>query len=258
MIDAIRTARWGVAAIALATSAGAVADGPVKLLASTETTLEIQLTTAPSASDGAVAVQRMRFTKREGGTGWRLEPSDAASAESVDLDGIGLAGDATCERLGVGIAKTTGEFAIAVPLHEGDAAVCVIESGAIVRVFLADAWYFDLQDAVAAAPSTPPAVTCLRWRADRPDGTSVRTAILTAMDPRFRRVSGSRLAALSFTAGGDVARANTDAARAALRFGQPDGTPNEDLQLRLYRWLLARLAPAGASPESAPSGPGTP
>ena len=60
MIDAIRTARWGVAAIALATSAGAVADGPVKLLASSETTLEIQLTTpyCPYAENIVAEIKR--------------------------------------------------------------------------------------------------------------------------------------------------------------------------------------------------------
>ena len=234
------------------------ATNPVRIVMASDTALELELQTAPSPVGGAVVFERVRFVREDASHGWRLEAFVEPTAPQPPLL-FATAEASALEPLAVGIAKVSGDAAIVIPLHEGDAAICILEEGRVVHAYLADGFFFALRDSVSVAPPQPIALQCFRWKLGEPGPTSIRSAILSSIDPRFRVGAGQRHAAQSFPCGSDVKRSNVESARAALRYGQKELAPPADAQSDLYRWLFAHLelsAPTrGAAPLPAAAAP---
>jgi len=237
------------------------ADGPVRVVSTSDTTLELELRTAPpSSSGGAVSLsgERVRFVRRADSQGWRLEQAAPGAIATAALS-FDVAGDQAMRTLDKSIAEVHGERAVIVPLHEGDAAICVLDGGVVREVFLADTLIPSIDAEITAAraanpgkPTTLPAFVCLRYRIDKPGSTPIRAMVLGSMDERAHNLGVERLAARSFEQGSDIRTANTEAARAAIDYAQPEPEQPRSAQHAFYRWALANLGRSSAMPSPKP------
>jgi hypothetical protein len=123
-----------------------------------------------------------------------------------------------------------------IPLPDGDAAVAVLNDGAVTAAYFAD----DLVPALVAAQTQPRAkstgLACLGWPLSDDEGAT-RLLLVALCDPRTRETTAVRLAAEPVRRTRDVRAADADAARAAIVFAQSPFDSSEDPEMAIYRWI---------------------
>lgn len=240
------------------------ADGPVRVVSADDKTLELELRTAPpSSSGGAVSLagDRVRFVRRTDSQGWRLENA-APRAIATSALSFDDAGKHPMRALDKSIADAHGERAAIVPLQEGDAAICILDGGVVREVFLADTVIPSIDAEITAAraanpgkPTMAAAFFCMRYRVAKPGSTPIRALVLGTMDEdeRVHATAIEYLAARAFVKGSDIRDANTEAARAAIEYANPEPERPPTAQHAFYRWALANMGRASAVPSAKPS-----
>lgn len=224
------------------------ASRPVRVVRSTDTALELEIRTAPSSQGGAVSLAEVRFTRKAPDAPWRLASAGDGARGAADAPpAFGAARTGTLRALGREVGEATGDAAILLELHDGDAAIAVIRGAAVDEAYFAD----DLVPALADAQWKPRArltgLTCLLWPVP-PDEGAVRVLLLALFDPLTQGAAASRLVDEAMRRTRDVREADGDAARAALLFAQPGRVRLDAPELALYRWIHASLeATRGAS-----------
>jgi hypothetical protein len=212
-------------------------DAPVRIVSASETQLDLEILTAPSSQGGAVLRSSIRFTRESPAASWRL--SDAPSGARVAPDSalvFDAAARGALRPLGPEIASAEGDSARVLPLLDGDAAVAIVNDGAVTAAYFAD----DLVPALVAAQTQPrakpAALACLGWPLSGEEGAT-RLLLIALCDPRTRETAAARLAAEPVRRTRDVRAADADAARAAVVLAQPPIDPSDDPEMAIYRWI---------------------
>jgi hypothetical protein len=224
------------------------ASRPVRIVRSTDTALDLELRTAPSSEGGAVSLAEVRFTREAPDAPWRLASAGDGARGAADAPpAFAEARKGTLRALGREVGEATGDAAILLELHDGDAAIGIMRGAAVAEAHFAD----DLVPALASAQSKPRArptgLACLLWPAP-PDEGAVRVLLLALLDPATQAAASSRLAGEAMRRTRDVREADGEAARAALLFAQPGRMRLDAPELAPYRWIHASLeATRGAS-----------
>lgn len=213
------------------------AAAPVRVVAASDTQLELELRTAPSSSGGAVSLSTVRFARATRDASWRLADGAADALAPVDPPTeFGAAARGALRPLGPEIAAAEGDCARLVPLADGDAAIAIVSRGAVAAAYFAD----DLVPALVAAQARPRAkpsgLACLGWPLADDEG-AVRIFLIALNDGPLREAAALRLAAEPIRRSRDVRAADADAARAAILFAQPELAPPDDPRLSVYRWI---------------------
>ncbi|MFN5496986.1 MAG: hypothetical protein ACK5C3_10495, partial [bacterium] len=170
-------------------------DAPVRIVSASETQLDLEILTAPSSQGGAVVRSAVRFTRDSRETSWRL--ADAPSGARVAPDSalvFDAAARGALRPLGPEIASAEGDFARVLPLPDGDAAVAIVNDGAVTAAYFAD----DLVPALVATQTQPrakpTAFACLAWPLSGDEGAT-RLLLIALCEPRARETAAARLAA---------------------------------------------------------------
>ncbi|MEY3141607.1 MAG: hypothetical protein RLY21_100 [Planctomycetota bacterium] len=212
-------------------------DAPVRIVSASETQLDLEILTAPSSQGGAVLRSSVRFTRESPAASWRLSDAPASARVAADSSLVfDAAALGALRPLGPEIASAEGDSARVLPLPDGDAAVAIVNDGAVTAAYFAD----DLVPALVAAQTQPRAkptgFACLAWPLSGDEGAT-RLLLIALCEPRARETAAARLAAEPMRRTRDVRTADADAARAAVVLAQPPIDPSDDSEMAIYRWI---------------------
>ena len=190
----------------------------------------------------------MRFARDEPDAPWRLvSAGDGAHGEGDALPAFAPGRAGALHALGDAVGEATGDAAILLELHDGDAAIAIMRGATVVEAHFADDLVPALADAQSKPRARPTGLACLLWPVP-PDEGAVRVLLLALLDPATQGAASSRLAGEAMRRNRDVREADGDAARAALLFAQPGRMRTDAPELAPYRWIHASLeAIRGAS-----------
>lgn len=243
-----------VVALLLAASLAApiaVKAKPVRVIAASETTLEVEVRVKPPTLDGPHApVSQTRviaFARTSAEAPWTVERglADREVVGEAMLQGVDSMPLDAVQPLGPAIDAAEGDSVTVIDLIEGDVALCVWSGTDVRAVYFAD----PLIPRAAAAPASS-ANRRLPDLARKHDGRGeqiARGAIIAAQSStvsvaRFARSCAST-AAVVFRDGVPVAR--TEISRALIDYAQPGVPAKDDAQFSLYFGLARVFASTG-------------